>query len=541
MAIRTYSESFSTRKTSQSERIPGRKDQVKNSAGGFVFEVDEWDRLDRFLVLGTEGGTYYIGEKALTKENAKTVLRLIEKDGTRVVDRVVEISKAGRAPSNDSAIFVLAMAMKMGDEVTRKAAHAAVPEVCRIGTHIFQLAEAVKAFGGWGRATKRAFGEWYTEKDPDKLAYQVIKYRQREGWAHRDILRKAHPPIVDKSGDVARILGWAVGKSEGSPHTLIQAFEEAQKAKTSKQLVSLISKHSLPREAIPTDFLNDPSVWDALLREGQGMPLGAMVRSLGKMTSVGLLKPMSDASRYVRDRLGDEDAIKRARLHPLAILFAVRTYASGKGFRGSLAWDPDTKIVNALDGAFYSAFGAVEPTNKRWLLALDVSGSMGVPIKNSNLSCMEASCAMALVTAAVEEDHHIVGFATSGERNWYSRDAVLKPLDITPRQRLDDAVSRVRDMPFGGTDCALPMIYALKNKIAVDTFVIYTDSETWAGDIHPVQALQKYRREMGVLAKLVVVGMVSNGFTIADPNDAGMLDVVGFDASAPALISDFAK
>jgi 60 kDa SS-A/Ro ribonucleoprotein len=40
-------------------------------------------------------------------------------------------------------------------------------------------------------------------------------------------------------------------------------------------------------------------------------------------------------------------------------------------------------------------------------------------------------------------------------------------------------------------------------------------------------------------AKLIVVGMVSNGFSIADPNDAGMLDVVGFDTSAPAVMADF--
>lgn len=38
--------------------------------------------------------------------------------------------------------------------------------------------------------------------------------------------------------------------------------------------------------------------------------------------------------------------------------------------------------------------------------------------------------------------------------------------------------------------------------------------------------------------KLVVVGMVSNGFSIADPDDAGMLDVVGFDAAAPQVIAD---
>jgi len=38
---------------------------------------------------------------------------------------------------------------------------------------------------------------------------------------------------------------------------------------------------------------------------------------------------------------------------------------------------------------------------------------------------------------------------------------------------------------------------------------------------------------------LVVVAMASNGFSIANPEDAGMLDVVGFDAATPALIADF--
>jgi 60 kDa SS-A/Ro ribonucleoprotein len=117
----------------------------------------------------------------------------------------------------------------------------------------------------------------------------------------------------------------------------------------------------------------------------------------------------------------------------------------------------------------------------------------------------------------------------------------LAPLSISPRQRLDDAVKAVSDLPFGGTDCALPMLYAQALEREIDTFVIYTDSETWAGSIHPVDALRDYRRASGIDARLVVVGMVSNGFSVADPNDGGMLDVVGFDTATPQLISDFAR
>ena len=109
------------------------------------------------------------------------------------------------------------------------------------------------------------------------------------------------------------------------------------------------------------------------------------------------------------------------------------------------------------------------------------------------------------------------------------------------RQRLDDVIKTVTGLPFGGTDCALPMLFALEREREIDTFVIYTDSETWAGDVQPSQALQDYRRATGIAARVVVVGMVSNGFSIADPGDAGMLDVVGFDTATPQLIADFAR
>ena len=115
----------------------------------------------------------------------------------------------------------------------------------------------------------------------------------------------------------------------------------------------------------------------------------------------------------------------------------------------------------------------------------------------------------------------------------------LSTLAISPRQRLDDVVKRISGLTFGGTDCALPMLEALKHRWPIDLFVVYTDSETWAGQVHPAQALRQYRERMGIPAKLVVVGMASNGFSIADPTDAGMLDVVGFDTATPQVIADF--
>jgi 60 kDa SS-A/Ro ribonucleoprotein len=148
---------------------------------------------------------------------------------------------------------------------------------------------------------------------------------------------------------------------------------------------------------------------------------------------------------------------------------------------------------------------------------------------------------MALMTAATEENYHISGFTARDSTHGWTQGANLTPLPLSPGMRLDDAVRAVENLPFGGTDCALPMQHALEQGLSVDAFVVYTDSETWAGKIHPAQALREYRRQTGIPAKLVVVGMVSNGFSIADPNDGGMLDVVGFDAAAPAVIADFIR
>lgn len=85
------------------------------------------------------------------------------------------------------------------------------------------------------------------------------------------------------------------------------------------------------------------------------------------------------------------------------------------------------------------------------------------------------------------------------------------------------------------------MRWAITNRIDVDVFCVYTDPDTWSGVVQPAQVLREYREKTGIPAKLVVVGMVSSGFSIADPDDAGMLDAVGFDTGAPAVIAEFAR
>lgn len=523
----------STRHTPQTE--PADERQVENSAGGYVFQIDDMARLRRFLTIGTTGGTYYVGEQKLTKDTAGVVLGLAKSRGLDVVSEVVAISTAGRAPRQNPALFALAAVCGLGDDDARRAALDALPLVARTGTHLFIFAGYVEQFRGWGRGLRRAVGAWYESKSADDLAYQAVKYQQREGWSHRDLLRLSHP---GGSAEHKALYEWICREtiSETLPDVVLN-HKAAHSVGFS--VPDLVRSTRLSWEMLPSESLTDPDVWRALI--DNGLPMTALIRQLPRLTNLGLLAPLSKDNRLtaVVEQLTDSERLTKARVHPMNLLVALRTYLSGESARGSSTWQAVGQIADALDKAFYAAFGAVTPANKRTMLALDVSGSMGSAIGGLPLTCREATAAIALVTAATEPNRTIVGFTGSG---YMDQNTQLSQLPISPKQRLDDVIRGVSNLPFGGTDCSLPMRAATANDLEIDTFVILTDNETWAGPVmHPHQALAEYRRKSGIDARLVVVAMTPTSFTIADPSDPKMLDVSGFDTATPDLISAFSR
>ena len=550
MTTKTYRQVYG-QPPPQSEPIPGREaEMVRNNAGGFAFKVDDWTRLERFLTLGTEGGTYYVCERKLTRDNAAAVRRCIESDGGRAVNRTREISESGRAAKNDPALFALAMAAAFGDADTKRAVAAALPCVARTGTHLLHFVSFMNDMRGWGRWAKRAVGRWYLERDRANLCLQLLKYRQRDGWTHRDVLRLSHPNSNDRHRDA--LLRWVAHPDEPEPRPLsllsgaetrmVAVFEQLQKCSDPRDAAVLLREEPwLTREMVPTDLLAAREVWEALLPH---LPMTALLRNLPALTRHGLLGPLSNEVKQVAERLTDKAALRKARIHPLAVLIAHMTYKEGRSARGAATWEPVPEIVDALDDAFTLAFEGVDEIDARIYAGVDISGSMGFPAVRGlpALTPCVGAAAMALVFARKARQCVVRGFADGrGRADLALRTAVMRPLEITGRASLNEAVEATRGIPFGGTDCALPMLDALKNRIPVDAFVILTDNETWAGKVHPMDALNRYRSEMNIPARMVVVAMTASEVSIADPEDAGSLDVAGFDASVPRLVEDFVR
>lgn len=536
---------FAGRRTATPQSEPAREDQVKNSAGGFVFGVTEETRLHRFLTIGTEGGTYYVGERELTRDNAKVVVEMATASNPALVDQVLAVSVAGRAPRNDPALFALAAAAGLGSREYRAHALAALPQVARTGHHIMIFARYAELFRGWGPQLVKGVNRWYTGyQNVDNLAYQLLKYKSRGDWSQRDLLRlvaRKSPPkghrrngagVPELSPEQQALFAYVMkGElSDNLPQVVHQAAAAHATRKPAEWVDLIHTSHgALSWEMLPSEALTEPSVWRALI-EGGNLPQGALIRQLPRLTTIGLLKSGDMFTRRVAELLADENRLRRARVHPVSVLLALKTYASGRSQRGGGTWYPLPVISDALDAAFYASFGSVEPANKRIMDALDVSGSMSSPAGGLPISCREVVAAVAMVSARTEPLSSAWGFSDK-----------FMSLDITPRRRLDDIVSSISRLPFARTDCSLPMQVALQRRMAVDVFRVYTDNETWYGRIHPHQALEQYRQGMGIDARLQVVAITPTSFSIADPLDRRQLDVSGFDAAVPALLASHAR
>lgn len=543
----TYGDHF--KNVPQSQPIPG-KNMIQNAAGGYVYEIDDWKRLRRFLILGCEGGTYYEGERKLTVENAETLRRCLAADWKRAIDLIVEVSDKALGPKNDPCVFALAFASIYESESARSYAYKAIPKVCRIGTHIFQFAQFRKDLGGgWSYGYRNAIGRWYLNRPTNSLVTQALKYQQRNGVSHADLLRLAHPvpknhdqklvlsAIVRpeggveyaptpgaKAGEITPVRsvggGWKVLES----YPLVEGYLKIKTAVNASEAATIIRDHELVRELVPTEFLTDPKVWDALLPH---MGIGALTRNLGNLSKCGLLVPLSETEKAICARFEDQEDIHASRLHPWAILVAAKVYARGRGVKGSGAWTPSQKTILALDKAFELAFANVEPTNKRFMLAIDCSGSMGWNSADIMLAC-ESAAAMALITARTEPNHYITAFDTG-----------IKDLGITAKDTLPTVLAKTAATYGGGTNTSAAIQWAQSKKIPVDVFEILTDNETWAGDTHSCNALKEYRKAMGIPAKLAVVGFTATARSIGDQQDPGMMDFVGMDASLPQALAAF--
>lgn len=501
-----------------------REDQIKNDAGGYVFQANDWTRLERFLILGTMDDTYYADKNRLVRENVGVLVSCIQSDGKKFVDVVTDISFSGRAPKNDPAIFALALAVAQGTPDVKNYALSQIEKVCRTGTHFFTFLSELKGLNvKWGRSVTRNVANWYLNKSADQLALQLVKYRQRNGWTHTDAMRLSHPAFA-KQDDLAKralVEHFMDGKfSEVSvPDVYIGFLNVQQPSIPIEEALKEIERCKLPWEALPTEMLNNVKVWETLL---PNMGYTALLRNLGKLTNIGLLES-SQWKSFVAEKL--VNGIPQNRVHPMQILVALKTYSMGKGFKGSLTWSPEGRISSSLNDAFYASFGKLDRNGKARKVAVDVSGSMsGTRCFNGLFQLHEAAACMAMVDVHCAPDSQVIGV-----------DGAIHEFDIHGR-RLDDVMRLFGSINGGTTHLQLVPLHKIKD--TPDMTVIYTDNVSWTGG-HVFEAWNR-AKQINPNARLANITMVPNQYQLTPADDGSVIQIAGFDASIPQILSAFA-
>jgi len=476
--------------------------------------VNDWARLERFLILGDEDGAYSVQENQATAESLRSVQACLRSDGLRVVRSIVEIATSGRAPRNTPSLQVLALASSStyANALTNATALAALPEVARTAADLCTFASLVDGIRGWGRGLRTAIADWYLSKPAGELAFQMMKESGAAGWTHADLIRLSHPKAETPA--LNAVFQWAVDGALGHLATAdirhgelrqVYAFEQVNKATSESEVVRWIEDDRLTHEMVPQEWKQSARVWEALL---ENMPYAVMVSQLGKMTEVGLLGPHSAAAALVVARLMDRKRVANAKVHPVALLSALLAYRQNHAV---------ANILDALEDAFYLAFDNVEPTGRRIYLAVDSGASPQ----------LAAALGMAFVRS--ESGPVIAAFHDQVRR-----------LKIGAKDPIEVVCQALAGEP-GPSDASLPMHDARQRGVAVDAFVLLTGDPAWAGDRHPERALEEYRQAMGIPAKLVVVGMTATHCGIAGPADAAQLEIAGFDPSVPSVIAGFLR
>ena len=277
----------------------------------------------------------------------------------RTVAEIVAISRDGRAPKNDPAIFALAMAAGLGDEPTRQAALAALPDVCRTGTHLFHFATFVEEFRGWGRALRRAVGGWYAQRSPPTSS-PTRRSSTASATADRTATCCASPtrarrvsagnPQLEVAASTRALFEWIVrgGDTDGLPR-LIEGYARAQTTEAPAEAAALIRDYGLPREALRSEHLDLAEVWEALLEDDADDGADPQPRDddARRAAGAGLGAARRAVASAARRRAS---ALRRARVHPIAVLVGAahlraRAAACAAAARGRRS----AAIVDALD------------------------------------------------------------------------------------------------------------------------------------------------------------------------------------------------
>lgn len=507
-----------------------------NNEGNMVFRLNDFEKLKRFIFLGSDNNNLYLKKDILEYDNVLCLENLL--DSCRYDDILDVINDyKNKVYKKDYLIYVLARccAIRLDDDPLywkkdfKVDCFKLVLEVCTIPTYLFLFVKLYEAINlklynttGWNKGIKEMISNWYQTKSYSELMYYITRYQSGYTWSHKDVLRLGHIKPKDKTyNDIFMYITKGKLNKDNKELEYLHIIEELKYEYNVDKIIEYIEKYNLVIEQVPHYLLNEKKILVSLI---SSMSIGTLLQNLNKITSLYILDDFLDIVDLICKKVDISD------IHPLQVLITLKIYKRGYYMNDDLKWNPNIKIINILETKFYSSFIQFNKINKRILLALDVSGNM---LCNNicDIDCLtakEVSCVMAMILDYTEKDIDIIEFGSE-----------FKRLNISSLQYLEDNLEYIKDIKYESTECELPIKWAYCNNKIYDAIIIFTDNEINCNTTDLYNELKLYRNKIGVNTKLVVVRLTSNKLSIVDPEDSNMIDICGFNVNMYNTIKEF--
>jgi 60 kDa SS-A/Ro ribonucleoprotein len=527
--------------------------------------VDPFDRLTRFLLLGSDEGCYQASGREMKLEAATSLKECLALDPVKTVETIVAFGKQ-RKVDPEPAIFSLAMvaAGKFGDspahEMARLSAIRNMQQICIPGSDMLLFADFYRKMGGkFTKPLRHALKNWYFEQPLETLADDILSRPRAGSLTHTRLLQLVHPDRADSKrnsvlryatagaaglgeGEVKRFEGDAALGTANRPHrfdarpaihqplpAVIRGAEIARNAGSDAEIIEAIDRFALKREHVPREArLASPAICGALAAK---MSIAELLANLPEMACAGWVAAGSEGAEEICRRLAAGEAVDLGLL-PWSLLTAWRTYASG--VQATMRWSPLAAVSKSLEKAFYDALSVGPRLNSRLLLSINPSVAMRSQAvlgkDGEGVTALDGASALAIWLMKLNDGvTHVTALGQT-----------IRSLDVNQGHTLTHLAREIGSAADMTADSREAIRYAKDNGLKIDDFVVLTNRVVEQGDDYDSAAdiLDNFRSETGIGAKLATLCLASTSVGMADRFDRGMLDFAGFDAKAQWMLLD---
>ncbi|XP_030747696.1 60 kDa SS-A/Ro ribonucleoprotein-like [Sitophilus oryzae] len=537
------------------------------------------DYLRRIIYVNNTHNDYYVGDpdkyrKEISSQRHSTIDSAIENE-LKEVFSVLDAANSDKNLPSRSTIFMFLGQLLHHEKMTptlKSQVTAKVLQLCQSDEDFFdfikyytQLRKNCKLPSSVEKIVKK----YYTKKSSLELAQSFAQFNSLHTWTHKDLIKLAHvkPDTTLKDAVIKYILkkqpNDRANEEEQKVMDILRKTTELRSTTEAVNAVPLLAELKLTIKQVSPSLHQNLEVWSAAI---ENMKIQEILPHLEKLYKLGLLKPSCEPniSNQLINIFTSPDTVKASGVHPIEVFtYMKRLEKGGKPLDPKLVHhlQNDKKIseenlkkatvrteakcihiLNALHKCFNLACNNVSPTNKRYLVTIDVTdqAKKAQCMGNKALTSLEVAAAYTLVLLRVEKDVFIGTF----KDDKVCVHSITKKISYADLLKKISAETSTSSMVWSSID------WATSHKKNIDVFVNFIDSHFFANFIKEkkrepyFQSITDYRKKMNVPNSKFLIFYTDdriNCRVVGRDEMSNVLDVNGFDYLACKVAESFSR